>query len=273
MYVGRLPSPAVACYAMLNGAASIMVTGSHIPDDRNGIKFNRPDGEILKPDEEAIRAQSVDLPEPFPAISEEDLPVIDDQARQFYIKRFTGFFAADCLRGMRVGVYQHSGVARDLLVEVLEALGAEVMPLARSDIFIPVDTEAIREEDIKLGHEWATEHGFDAIVSTDGDADRPLISDETGQWLRGDIVGILCARYLGINRLVTPVSSNTAVDACGWFDSVYRTRIGSPYVIEQMNQALAEGAGTVAGYEANGGFLLASDVTLNGQLSDCAADT
>ena len=264
VYVGRLPSPAVACYAMLNGAASIMVTGSHIPDDRNGIKFNRPDGEILKPDEEAIRAQSVDLPTPFPAISEEDLPEIDDQARQFYIKRFTGFFATDCLRDMRVGVYQHSGVARDLLVEILGALGAEVTPLARSEVFIPVDTEAIREEDIKLGQEWAVEHRFDAIVSTDGDADRPLIADETGQWLRGDIVGILCARYLGISKLVTPVSSNTAVDACGWFDGVYRTRIGSPYVIERMNQALADG-GSVAGYEANGGFLMASDVTLDGR--------
>ncbi len=263
VYVGRLPSPAVVCYAMFNRAASIMVTGSHIPDDRNGIKFNRPDGEILKSDEEAIRVQSVELPSPFPTISEQDLPAIDDRAGQFYIQRFTSFFEADCLKGMRVGIYQHSGVARDLLVEIVEALGADATPLARSDIFIPVDTEAIRKEDIKLGQQWATEQGFDAIVSTDGDADRPLIADQTGQWLRGDIVGVLCARYLGIEQLVTPVSSNTAVDACGWFDNVYRTRIGSPFVIEQMNQALVENKGNVAGYEANGGFLLASDISLN----------
>ncbi len=31
-----------------------MVTGSHIPFDRNGLKFYRPDGEISKLDEEAI---------------------------------------------------------------------------------------------------------------------------------------------------------------------------------------------------------------------------
>ena len=36
-----------------------MVTGSHIPDDRNGIKFNKIEGEILKNDEAEIRKQVV----------------------------------------------------------------------------------------------------------------------------------------------------------------------------------------------------------------------
>ena len=53
---GFIPTPAVAAYGIANGMPTLMVTGSHIPDDRNGIKFNRPEGEILKEDEEAIRA-------------------------------------------------------------------------------------------------------------------------------------------------------------------------------------------------------------------------
>ena len=263
-YTGRLPSPAVAFYAMQQGAASIMVTGSHIPDDRNGIKFNRPDGEILKPDEARIREQSVQLPEPFPEIDEADLPAEDRAAARAYRQRYLEFFPPGCLNGACIGVYQHSGVGRDLLADILEGLGARVTRLARSDTFIPVDTEAIRAEDVRLGEQWASEYRFDAIVSTDGDADRPLIADERGQWLRGDIVGVLCARVLGIDALITPVSSNTVVEACGWFEQVYRTRIGSPYVIERMNQALAAGA-TVAGYEANGGFLLASDISRDGR--------
>ncbi len=266
VYVGRLPTPAVAYVAMQQHAASIMVTGSHIPDDRNGIKFNRPDGEILKPDEALIRGQPVELPEPFPDIDTADLPPVDETAAQSYLNRYIDFFRSSCLKGMRVGVYQHSGVARDLLVQVLEALGAEVTPLARSEVFIPVDTEAIRAEDIELGSRWAAEQGFDTVVSTDGDADRPLIADERGDWLRGDVVGVLCAHFLGIDTVVTPVSSNTVVEACGWFSSVYRTRIGSPYVIEKMDQELAADQGSVAGYEANGGFLLASDVSVNGRI-------
>ncbi|MGD8854477.1 MAG: phosphomannomutase [Gammaproteobacteria bacterium] len=263
-YAGRLPSPAVAFYAMQRGAASIMVTGSHIPDDRNGIKFNRPDGEILKGDEARIREQEVELREPPSDIDASDLPPEEPAARRAYIERYLGFFPPACLQGLHIGVYEHSGVARDLLGDILEGLGAKVTRLARSDVFVPVDTEAIRTEDVELGEQWANEHAFDAIVSTDGDADRPLIADERGRWLRGDIVGILCAYFLGIDTVVTPVSSNTAVEACGWFRRVHRTRIGSPYVIERMNQALAEG-GTVAGYEANGGFLLASDVSRGGR--------
>jgi phosphomannomutase len=41
---------------------------------------------------------------------------------------------------------------------------------------------------------------------------------------------------------------------------VTRTRIGSPYVVEAMNQGVAAGCRAVVGYEANGGFLTASDI-------------
>jgi phosphomannomutase len=41
-------------YSTIGGRASIMVTGSHIPYGMNGIKFNRPDGEILKDEETPV---------------------------------------------------------------------------------------------------------------------------------------------------------------------------------------------------------------------------
>ena len=259
---GFLPSPALAYFGILNGMPSIMVTGSHIPDDRNGIKFNRADGEIAKADEEAIRAQSVSIPS---SIRTDALPDVDARARAAYLDRYRDFFAPAALAGMRVAVYEHSGVARDLLAEILIELGAEVTRLGRSERFMPVDTEAIRTEDVDLAHRWAHEQDFDAIVSTDGDADRPLIGTEQGVWLRGDIVGVLCARALGIEALATPVSSNTVVERCLWFARVERTRIGSPYVIAGMQVLQAAGYALVAGYEANGGFLLASDIELDGR--------
>ncbi|VAW76045.1 Phosphomannomutase [hydrothermal vent metagenome] len=264
VYTGQLPTPAVVFHAMQHNNASIMVTGSHIPDDRNGIKFNRPDGEILKRDEARIRECRVEVPDDLPDFTGDELPAIDPAATDAYLERYLGFFDRTALAGMRVGLYEHSGVARDLLYTLLTGLGAEVTRLARSEQFIPVDTEAIREEDVRLAREWIVDSGFDAIVSTDGDADRPLIADEQGNWLRGDIVGILCASYLGIDIVVTPVSSNSAVENYGLFEKVCRTRIGSPYVIEQMNDELANGK--VAGYEANGGFLLASAVMLDGSM-------
>ncbi|MCB1751201.1 MAG: phosphomannomutase [Gammaproteobacteria bacterium] len=263
--LGSIPTPALALYSLERKIPGLMVTGSHIPEDRNGIKFYKAAGEVLKPDESGIRRQRVHIPEGvFDAHgmcrSDLELPVETDAARRRYCQRYLDFFPAHCLHGKRIGLYQHSSVARGLLYDILEGLGAEVIRLGYSDSFIPVDTEAIRAEDVALARQWAQRHELDALVSTDGDGDRPLIGDETGAWMRGDVAGVLCARYLGIRCLVTPVSSNSLVERCAWFERIQRTRIGSPYVIEAMNEAVSSGRTAVAGYEANGGFLLADEV-------------
>ena len=186
-------------------------------------------------------------------------------AGENYVMRYLNFFAHDALRGVRVGVYQHSAVGRDVLVKILSHLGAGVTALGRSEKFIPVDTEAIRPEDVQLAADWAKSGQFDAIVSADGDSDRPLVSDEHGNWLRGDLAGILCAKFLEADSISAPVSCNTAVEKCGWFLEVRRTRIGSPFVVASMMEATASGARRVVGYEANGGFLLDSSIEIHGR--------
>jgi phosphomannomutase len=74
------------------------------------------------------------------------------------------------------------------------------------------------------------------------------------------VLGILAAQSLGIKRIATPVSCNTSLEKSGSFEKICRTRIGSPYVIAGM-ESLVENGVTVAGYEANGGFLLETDLT------------
>jgi len=267
---GKVPSPAVALFGLENKIPSIMVTGSHIPDDRNGIKFNKPTGEVLKDDERGMSSQVVELDDAlFGAdgnfAKAKPAHEVSPVAGENYAMRYLNFFSHDALRGLRVGVYQHSAVGRDVLVKILSHLGAEMTPLGRSDKFIPVDTEAIRPEDVQLAHDWAATGKFDALVSADGDSDRPLVSDERGNWLRGDVAGILCAKFLEADSVSTPVSCNTAVEKCGWFKEIRRTRIGSPFVVASMMAATAGGAKRVVGYEANGGFLLNSDIGTGGK--------
>lgn len=268
---GFIPSPAVALYGITREIPSIMVTGSHIPDDRNGIKFNQCNGEILKEDEEEILSQKLEVDESLfdedgsfcqPAQSEP----ADDTASREYQERFLNFFEPDALSGLKIGVYQHSAVGRDILAVVTRRLGAEVVLLGRSEKFIPVDTEAIRSEDVQFARKWTAEHQLDAIFSTDGDSDRPLLADEKGEWFRGDVGGIFCARFLGAQRVSTPVSSNTALERSCWFKEVTRTRIGSPYVIEEMIRGTHTCPDSViVGYEANGGFLQQTSLELNGR--------
>jgi len=115
-----------------------------------------------------------------------------------------------------------------------------------------------------LSINWSKEHNLDAVFSTDGDGDRPLVSDENGNWLRGDILGLLTADALHIEALAIPVSCNTAIESSKKFKDVHRTKIGSPYVIEEFS-TLAKKFNSVAGFEANGGFLLGSTVQVNGK--------
>ena len=60
-----------------------------------------------------------------------------------YVARAEAMLAQGALAGLRIGVWQHSSVARDLLAEVLDRYDAEVVALGRSDTFVPVDTEAV----------------------------------------------------------------------------------------------------------------------------------
>ncbi|CAG0907809.1 unnamed protein product, partial [Cyprideis torosa] len=179
------------------------------------------------------------------------------EAAQAYVGRYADAFGPDALQGLRIGVYEHSSVARDLLHDVLRACGAESVPLARSDTFIPVDTEAVGEQTRAMLAGWAKDHGLHAIVSTDGDADRPMLTDAHGRVIPGDVLGALSAVFLGADTLCTPVSSNTMIDQMPQFAVIHRTRIGSPYVIAAMEEVLAANPkARVIGYEANGGTLL-----------------
>jgi phosphomannomutase len=261
---GELPTPALAGFAWSNGAAALMVTGSHIPADRNGIKFFLPDAEIGKADEAAVTAMvdAADFPAGRPGGGRGAIVRDEAKAIAWYRDRGRGMATKGALSGMRIGVYQHSSVARDLLAGLLEGLGAAVVPLGRTMNFVALDTEAVPKGTLDEFAAWIREYSLDGVVSTDGDGDRPLIADETGAQMRGDVIGLVTARLIEADVVVTPVTSNSGINSSLGFE-VLRTRVGSPFVIEAMRAAEADGK-TVAGFEANGGFILGSSFRRNG---------
>ena len=97
------------------------------------------------------------------------------------------------------------------------------------------------------------------------DSDRPLISDEHGMWLRGDVAGNPCGQISGCGfGQYARVSCNTALEKCGWFGDIRRTKIGSPFVVASMIEGSHAGRKGVVGYEANGGFLTNSNFSVFG---------
>lgn len=262
---GPIPTPALAFYARRQGAAALMVTGSHIPADRNGIKFYGPKGEINKADEAAITAHVAELSDQYPwPPTYADWQAGHEQALAAFRDRIGGILPPGALSGMRLGVYQHSTVAAELLVEVLRSFGADVIVVGKTDTFVPVDTEAVSQETLAMLRDWVREFKFDAVVSADADADRPLVIDENGELFRGDLIGLATALFLKADVVVTPVTSNSGIAEAFGF-SVRRTKVGSPFVIEGMDAARQAG-GIVVGFEANGGVLLGSDCLVNGKI-------
>ena len=279
-FCGFIPTPAVANYALRNNAASIMVTGSHIPADRNGIKFYKLGGEILKDDEAAIKQAVAEERQAILSvkigdsvfdqqgmISSQAAPLaVNEQAARTYFERYESVFSNQPLAGKEIVVYQHSAVGRDMLVELLRNLGAQVNPIGRSDVFISIDTENVTPDDQAYFKSLSEQHpNTFAIGSTDGDSDRPFVIDENGIFHRGDELGAVVAKWLQADFAAIPISSNDAVDqylTTNTTDHMH-TRIGSPFVIVAINQAVKEGKTKTVGWEVNGGFLLASDFAIN----------
>jgi phosphomannomutase len=283
VHAGAIPTPALANYAWRRRKGSIMVTGSHIPFDWNGYKLNTSRGELLKTQEAPIQERVRAVRERVYGADFETakfttegglrdapvLPAAPGAARSEYAARYTDFFAGRPLGGMRVLCYQHSAVGRDLLVELLTALGADVVAAGRSDTFFPIDTEAIDDATLAGIARLLPDGPIDAIVSTDGDSDRPLILGVHGREVRflpGDLVGMIVAEFLGADAVVVPVSCNDGIDRGPLAPCLEpKTRIGSPYVIAGMQAAAAKGKSAVCGWEANGGFLIGCDIARKGR--------
>ena len=276
-YCGLIPTPTLAYYAEQNNAPCVMVTGSHIPVDRNGIKFYKRDGEVLKSDENAIKtAVSIIRQEIYNHDTETSpfnsdgtlknlskLPDPDEEAANTYISRYRLAFSGHALKGKKVVLYEHSAVGRDILAIILKNLGANVVTVGRSEEFVAIDSENVTDENRAYFKQLAAENeGCFAIVSTDGDSDRPFVIDESGIFHRGDELGAVVAEWLGANFAVYPISSNDAVDKfLSMMGTPYQhTKIGSPYVIEAMRASTAD---RIAGWEVNGGFLLGTAITTN----------
>ncbi len=288
IHCGRLPTPALTYFGFQRGLASIMVTGSHIPFDRNGIKFNMPGREVLKSDEPGIlaavararaheyskapEASAFDDAGMFRPGAAAELPEVSTEARELYEQRYLGFFPSGALTGLRVAVYQHSAVGRELLVDVLGRLGASVHAVGKSEEFVAIDTEAIdaaRLAELDRVHRQVLEEfgAVDAVVSTDGDSDRPMVLGVDGErglhFVPGDVLGILVADFLGVDAIAVPVSATDAIDT--FFAGgvrLERTKIGSPFVVAALEALPGQRR---VGWEANGGFLVGTPIEQDGR--------
>ena len=180
-----VPTPALALEAARRGAPAIMVTGSHIPFDRNGLKFYRPDGEITKADEAGILAA---LAAPRPAPRRGAVRVDAGRRARATSRARCDFFGP--------GLPRRPAHRRSTSTAPPAAITCGAAPrrarrrgrAARPHRRLRADRHRgdRRRRRPRASAAGSREHRLAALVSTDGDGDRPLIADETGAVLRGD---------------------------------------------------------------------------------------
>lgn len=267
LLLGPMPTPAVGYLTRsMRADLGIMISASHNPASDNGIKFFGPDGFKLSDAAEAeierIVAGEVPLAEPA---SIGRVRRIDDGLGRYVEYAKTTLPRGARLSGLKVVIDCANGAAYKAAPEVLWELGAEVVALG-----VAPDGHNINR-DLGSTHPQAAaravvEQGADLGICLDGDADRVILIDETGQVADGDQIMALLARRWAVqgrlsgDTLVATVMSNMGLERFlqGHGLRLERTAVGDRYVVERMRA----GGFNLGGEQS--GHIVMSDYTTTG---------
>ncbi len=261
--LGVVPTPAVAYLVnSLDADLGVMLSASHNPMPDNGIKFFNRGG--LKLDDEIENAIEARLSEPW------DRPIGDQVGR---VRLDHGAIASyeqqlldslpNELAGLKIVVDCANGAASVIAPAVLRSAGAEVIAIHASPDGININDGcgSTHLEDLAAA---VLEHGADAGIAHDGDADRCLAIDELGQIVDGDhILAILAMSMHDAGRLVKNTVVSTVMANLGFKIAmreanilVVETGVGDRYVLEEMRAN-----GFVLGGEQSGHIVMSDFAT------------
>ena len=257
--LGVLPTPGVAAMvADLNAEFGIMISASHNGFRDNGLKLFGRDGFKLSDAEEAeIEARLDGPPARAPVPAEEIGAVVHrrDAPARYVEHALASLPEGLSLEGRRIVVDAAHGAAHEVAPMLLGELGADVTCLGTSpngkninDGVGSTHTEALRAR--------VVETGADLGLALDGDADRLIVVDETGNELDGDqILGLIAGQWHAEGRLNQATVVSTVMSSLGfeWHlaeqgVSLLRTPVGDRHVVAEMRATGANLGGEPSGH-------------------------
>ena len=259
--LGVTPTPAVAFEAARTGAMGAVISASHNPFYDNGIKLFAPGGTKLADDVEArIETEMGALPQPTAEAGE----VHGRRDASLYVNHLLAALAGRRLDRLRLVVDAANGAASHIVSEVFSATGAEVEVIHATPDGRNINEGCGATAPSSLQH-MVIASGADAGIALDGDADRLIAVDESGNLVDGDHVIAILAKDLDARgelrerTVVTTVMANLgfkiAMEAAGI--RVVETAVGDRYVLEAL----------AGGYSLGGeqsGHVIFSDVATTG---------
>ncbi|HEU5417208.1 MAG TPA: phosphoglucosamine mutase [Streptosporangiaceae bacterium] len=256
--LGVVPTPAVAYLTPALGAEfGVMLSASHNPAPDNGIKFFARGG-VKLPDavEDEIEARLAaghggpagNGTAPGPAgVPDAGFGRVQDAADQgeryldYLLSTVTGPGAERPLAGLRVVVDSAHGSASGFAPGLLRRAGAEVIAIGAEPDGININ-DGCGSTHLDVLSAAVVEHGADAGIAHDGDADRCLAVDAAGQVVDGDqILAVLALALRDAGRLAGDTVVATVMSNLGFRlamrkagISVVETPVGDRYLIAAM---------------------------------------
>ncbi len=243
--VGPLPTPAIAMLTRsLRADLGVMISASHNPFEDNGIKLFGPDGFKLSDETEAeieaLMASDIRHRLAAPA-SLGRAARLDDAAGRYIESAKASFPRGLRLDGLKIVVDCAHGAAYRVAPTVLWELGADVVPVGVSPDGFNINRGCGSTVPDYLCTK-VVEHGAQLGIALDGDADRLVMADETGELVDGDqILGLIAQSWRGCGRLrghgiVATVMSNLGLERylADHGIGLHRTKVGDRYVVERM---------------------------------------
>jgi len=243
--LGPIPTPAVAMLCRsLRADIGVMISASHNPYPDNGIKLFGPDGYKLSDDIELSIERKMESDMSHEVATGHDIGRAQRVEGDIY--RYIEFAKRTMprevrLEGLRVVVDCANGAAYKAAPLALWELGAEVITIHNEPNGININQECGSTHPdslIKKVHEVRADVG----IALDGDGDRVVMVDETGQIIDGDQLMAVIAEHWKLQGklrgggIVATIMSNLGLERfLSQHDlTLARTKVGDRYVVEHM---------------------------------------
>jgi phosphoglucosamine mutase len=261
--LGVLPTPAIAYLTGATGSdLGVMLSASHNPMPDNGIKFLARGG--IKLDDQIEDAIEARMGESWqrPTGAAVGRVLDDSQGFETYVSHLVRS-APNRFDGLKVVVDCANGAASLTAPEALRRLGAEVVTCASSPDGLNINLNCGSTHMDGLRRE-VVGYGADLGIALDGDADRCLAVDSTGELVDGDqILAILALAMRDSGRLSNDTVVATVMSNLGFVQAMVReriaveqTKVGDRYVLEAM-----KAGGHKLGGEQSGHVILSDHAT------------
>jgi phosphoglucosamine mutase len=240
---GVLPTPAVA---LLSGdAQGAVISASHNPPEYNGVKFFADRGRKLTDEEEEGIERLLEAP------AANGGQVRDDEdAAARYVDLVCDRFGAP-LANLRVAVDCANGALYAIAPTAFRRLDAHVVTVGNQPDGVNINV-GCGATDLSLLKKTVTDGEFDLGVAFDGDGDRMLAVDASGQEVDGDQIIAILALHLGVDTVAVTQMTNLGFHRMMEEQGirVLTTDVGDRYVLEALRRE-----GGVLGGEQSGHIL------------------